>query len=336
MGIDLGTANTVVFVRGQGIVLREPSVVAMDKKTNKTLAIGEEAWKMVGRTPGNIIAVRPMKDGVIADFEMTEMMIRTFIQKASQRAHFARPRVLIGIPWGITSVEKRAVVDAARQAGAKETYLIEEPMAAAIGAGVPVGDPAGQMIIDIGGGTTEVAVISLGGIVVCQSVRVAGDEFDDAIVAHCRKNYNLLIGEHMAERVKTEIGSAFPFDEEKKLEVKGRDLLSGLPKTFTLSSAEIRDALMEPITTIIETVRITLEKTPPELSADLMDKGILLTGGGSLVWGLDKLLYEETKIPVRRANDPLSCVALGTGQVLEEIDKLMPIVASTITRSTLP
>ena len=332
MGIDLGTANTVVFVRGQGIVLREPSVIAIDKKTGKVMAIGEDAYKMVGRTPGNIIAVRPMKDGVIADFEMTQMMIRSFIEKACKKSKFLHPRILIGVPWGITSVVKRAVLDAALQAGSRETFLIEEPMAAAIGAGLPVGEPTGQMIIDIGGGTTEIAVISLGGMVVCQSIRVAGDEFDEAIISHCRKNYNLLIGERMAELVKFEIASAYPFEEEKNMEVKGRDLLSGLPKIFTISSAEIRDALSDSVSTIIDTLRMTLEKTPPELASDIMEQGILITGGGSLLKGLDKLITEETQIKVHKAADPLSCVALGTGVVLEEIDTLMPLVKSTISR----
>ncbi len=331
IGIDLGTANTVVFVHNEGIVFREPSVVALDKKTGEVMAIGREAHNMVGRTPGNIIAVRPMKDGVIADFTITEKMIRSFIQKVIKGSRIFKPRILIGIPWGITEVEKRAVIDAAMQAGAKTVFLIEEPMAAAIGAGLPIVDPKGYMVIDIGGGTTEVAVISLGGIVECKSVRVAGDEFNEAIIAHCRKNYNLLIGERMSEKVKIELGSAYPLDEEKELSVKGRDLLTGMPKNFTLSSAEIRDALVEPLYTIIEALRTTLEKTPPELSADIMDNGILLTGGGSLLYGLDQRLKEETGIPVHRAEDPLSSVALGTGQILEEIDTLLPVISSTIT-----
>lgn len=330
IGIDLGTANTVVFVRGKGIVLSEPSVVAVNQDTKKVVAVGEEARNMVGRTPGNIIAIRPMKDGVIADFETTETMIRTFINKAGTYTRLNRPRILIGVPWGITAVERRAVLESAISAGAFEPYLIEEPMAAAIGANIPVTEPEGNIIIDIGGGTTEVAVISLGGIVVCKSIRVAGDEFDDAIVSHCRKNYNLLIGERMAERVKIEIGSAFPYEEEKTMEVRGRDLITGLPRTFTLSSAEIRDALSEPISTIIDTLRTTLEKTPPELSSDIMDKGILLAGGGSLLYGLDKLIQEETELQVFLAEDPLSCVALGTGAVLEKMDTLMPAIQSTI------
>ena len=284
LGIDLGTANTVVFARGEGIILREPSVVAIDKNTRSVMAIGEEAYSMVGRTPGSIVAVRPMKDGVIADFEVTEKMIQAFIQKAKGRANrFGKIRVLIGVPWGITSVEKRAVFDAAMQSGVEDVFLIDEPMAAAIGANVPVTEPQGSMVIDIGGGTTEVAVISMSGIVTCKSIRIAGNEFDQSIISHCRKNYNLLIGERMAERVKIAIGSAFPFKEEISFTVRGRDLISGLPKTFTLSSYEIRDALAESVTAIIDTVRMTLEKTPPELSADIMEQGILMTGGSSLL-----------------------------------------------------
>jgi rod shape-determining protein MreB and related proteins len=330
IGIDLGTANTVVFVRGKGIVLREPSVVALDRKTNQVLAIGEEARSMVGRTPGNIIAVRPMKDGVIADFETTEAMIRAFIKKVVKGRFFTRPRVLIGIPYGITGVEKRAVLDAARSAGAKESYLIEEPMAAAIGAGVPIESPHGYMVIDIGGGTTEVAVISLGGIVVSESIRVAGDELDDAITAHCRKNYNLLIGERMAEKVKIRIGSAMPFSEEKKIDVTGRDLLTGMPKTFSISSYEVRDALAEPLSQILGTVRRTLERTPPELSSDILDQGLLLTGGGSLLYGLSKYFNQETDIKVIMADDPLSCVALGTGIVMEEMDDWLKVLRTSV------
>lgn len=330
IGIDLGTANTVVFVRGKGIVLNEPSVVAVNKDSRKVVAVGEEARNMVGRTPGNIIAIRPMKDGVIADFETTETMIRTFIDKTGDYAKLNRPRILIGVPWGITAVERRAVLESAMSAGASQPFLIEEPMAAAIGAGMPVTEPEGNIIIDIGGGTTEVAVISLGGIVECKSIRVAGDEFDEAIISHCRKNYNLLIGERMAERIKIEIGSAYPFEEERTMEVRGRDLITGLPRTFTLDSSEVRDALSESISTILDTLRITLEKTPPELSSDIMDKGILLAGGGSLLYGLDKLIQEETELKVRLADNPLACVALGTGQVLEKMDTLMPMIQSTI------
>jgi rod shape-determining protein MreB and related proteins len=330
MGIDLGTANTVVYVRGEGIVLREPSVVAMDTSSQSVMAIGEDAYSMVGRTPGNIVAVRPLKDGVIANFNITEKLVREFIKKACRGSRFAKPRILIGVPWGITDVEKRAVLDAAMQAGAKETLLIDEPMAAAIGANIRVTEPEGNMIIDIGGGTTEVAVISLGGIVICKSSRVAGDEFDECIISHCRKNYNLLIGERMAEKIKMEIGSAYPFEEDRTMEVRGRDLLSGLPKTFTLSSFEIRDALSEPVSAIVQTVRLALEKTPPELSADIMERGILMTGGGSLLHGLSQNIMEETEIPISKAEDPLSCVAMGTGKVLE--NKMISVVDSTISR----
>ena len=320
IGIDLGTANTVVYVKGHGITLREPSVVALDKSSHHILAIGEEARKMVGRTPGSIIAVRPMKDGVIADFEITEAMIRHFIKKVSKNYRFVRPRVLVGIPYGITNVEKRAVLDAARHAGAKESFLMEEPLAAAIGSDIDVQEPKGTMVIDIGGGTTEVAVISLGGIVVSESIRVAGDEFDDAIISHCRKQYNLLIGERMAEMVKIKIGSAAPFSKEKTIDVTGRDLLTGLPKTLTLSSYEIRDCLSEPMKTILNALRRTLERTPPELASDIIDSGILLTGGGALLYGLAKFFAEETQIPINMSDDPLSCVALGTGYVLEELE----------------
>ncbi|MGE4169759.1 MAG: rod shape-determining protein [Candidatus Margulisiibacteriota bacterium] len=331
IGIDLGTANTVVYVRGEGIVVREPSVVAIEKGSKRVMAIGSEAYLMVGRTPGDIIAVRPMKDGVIADFDITEKMIRAFVQKANSNNGFIKPRVLVGVPWGITEVEKRAVLDAALQAGAKETLLIEEPMAAAVGAGIAVAEAQGNMIIDIGGGTTEVAVISLGGIVVCKSIRIAGNEFDDAIISHCRKNYNLLIGERMAEQVKMEIGSAYPLKEEQTMEIRGRDLLTGLPRTFTVSSMEIRDALSECVSAIIDTVRITLEKTPPELSSDIMERGILMTGGGSFLQGLGRLITEETNIPIRMAEDPLSCVAIGTGQILED-PALLDLVSASISK----
>jgi rod shape-determining protein MreB and related proteins len=331
IGIDLGTANTVVYVRGEGIVVNEPSVVAIDKATRQVMAIGNDAYNMVGRTPGNIVSVRPMKDGVIADFDITEKMIREFIKKAQQTKGFRRPRVLIGVPWGITDVEKRAVLDASFQAGALETFLVDEPMAAAIGAGIAVNDPKGQMIIDVGGGTTEVAVISLGGIVTCRSIRTAGNELDEAIISHCRKNYNLLIGERMAERIKIEIGSAYPLDEELTLDVKGRDLLSGLPKTFTLSSYEIRDALAEQVLAIVDTLRMTLEKTPPELSADIMERGIVMTGGGSLLQGLMQHLMDETGIKITRVNDPLSCVAIGTGKILED-SELISRIGSTISK----
>lgn len=331
IGIDLGTRNTVVYVRGEGVVLSEPSMVALDTNTNAVMAIGNEAYNMVGRTPGNIIAVRPMKDGVIADFDVTEKMVSAFVEKTRARTHFVKPRILLGIPWGITSVEKRAVSDAAYRAGARESLLIEEPMAAAIGSGINVDSPVGHMIVDIGGGTTEVAVISLSGIVVCKSIRIAGDEFDEAIISHCRKNYNLLIGERMAEKVKIEIGSAAPFEKEKTIEVKGRDLVSGLPRTFTLSSYEIRDALSEPLNAIIETLRATLEVTPPELSADIIKNGIMITGGGSLLSGLDTQFAQETQIPIYRSADPLACVAIGTGKVLEDT-AFMSRISSTISK----
>ncbi len=326
LGIDLGTATTLVFARGEGIILCEPSVVAIDKNTNRPLAIGNEAKGMLGRTPANIVAVRPMRDGVIADFEITEMMLRHFINKSHNRGAFVRPRIVVGVPSGITGVEKRAVLDAAMHAGAREAYLVEEPMAAAIGANLPVSDAAGSMIVDIGGGTTEVAVLALGGIVVSRSIRVAGDEMDEAIVAHCRKNYNLLIGERTAEQIKIDIGSAYPLPEERTVEVRGRDLVTGLPKTLTLTSSEIRDALAEPVATVVDAVRITLEKTPPELAADIMDRGIVMAGGGSLLRGLDKHLAQETDMSVYVVDDPISCVAYGTGKILEEIDTLKKVL----------
>jgi rod shape-determining protein MreB len=326
LGIDLGTATTLVFARGEGIILCEPSVVAINKDNNKPLAFGNEAKGMLGRTPANIVAVRPMRDGVIADFEITEMMLRHFINKSHQRSAFVRPRIVVGVPSGITGVEKRAVLDAAMHAGAREAYLVEEPMAAAIGANLPVSEAQGSMIVDIGGGTTEVAVLALGGIVVSKSIRVAGDEMDEAIVSHCRKNYNLLIGERTAEQIKIDIGSAYPLPEEKTIEVRGRDLVTGLPKTLTLTSSEIRDALAEPVSMVVDAVRMTLEKTPPELSADIMDRGIVMAGGGSLLRGLDKYLAQETEMPVYVVDDPISCVAYGTGKILEEIDTLKKVL----------
>ncbi|MFH1389872.1 MAG: rod shape-determining protein [Candidatus Margulisiibacteriota bacterium] len=326
LGIDLGTATTLVFARGEGIILCEPSVVAINKDNNKPLAFGNEAKGMLGRTPANIVAVRPMRDGVIADFEITEMMLRHFINKSHQRSAFVRPRIVVGVPSGITGVEKRAVLDAAMHTGAREAYLVEEPMAAAIGANLPVSEAQGSMIVDIGGGTTEVAVLALGGIVVSKSIRVAGDEMDEAIVSHCRKNYNLLIGERTAEQIKIDIGSAYPLPEEKTIEVRGRDLVTGLPKTLTLTSSEIRDALAEPVSMVVDAVRMTLEKTPPELSADIMDRGIVMAGGGSLLRGLDKYLAQETEMPVYVVDDPISCVAYGTGKILEEIDTLKKVL----------
>ncbi|MGI6611258.1 MAG: rod shape-determining protein [Limnochordia bacterium] len=326
MGIDLGTANTLVYVKGRGVVVCEPSVVAMASQSNEVLAVGEEAKRMVGRTPGNIIAVRPLKDGVIADFDVTERMLRHFMNRAVKRRGFIRPRVLVGVPSGVTEVEKRAVIDATLSAGAKDARLIEEPMAAAIGAGLPVQEPTGNMIVDIGGGTTEVAVISLGGIVSHRSIRVAGDEMDEAIVQHVRRAYNLLIGERTAEEIKTVIGAANGQTEGRTMEVRGRDLVTGLPKTVTVTDDEVRDALAEPVTAIIEAVRMTLERTPPELAADIMDRGIVLAGGGALLRGIDRLLGEETGMPVHIAEDPVSSVALGTGIALEHYDVMQRVL----------
>ncbi|MEK9658050.1 MAG: rod shape-determining protein [bacterium] len=329
LGIDLGTANTLVFAQGNGVIIQEPSVVALDTKSNMVLAVGNEAKRMIGRTPGNVVAVRPLRDGVIADFDITETMLKFFIKRALNRKGVSlfKPRIIVGIPSGITGVEKRAVLDATYSAGAKEAYLIEEPMAAAIGAGLPVSDPAGSMIVDIGGGTTEVAVISLGGIVVAKSIRVAGDEMDEAIISHCRENYRLLIGERTAEEIKIQLGSAYEM-QDKSLEVKGRDLVSGLPKTFTVTCSEIREALKDPIRIIVDGIRSTLEKTPPELSSDIMDRGIMLAGGGALLMGLDKHIHVETQIGVSIASDPLKCVAMGTGHALDEIDVLKKVLMS--------
>ncbi len=324
LAIDLGTANTLIYVRGQGIVLSEPSVVAVQKSgnTKRVLAVGKEAKEMLGRTPGSIVAIRPMKDGVIADFEVTEAMLRHFIQKVHNRKALVRPRIMICVPYGITEVEKRAVRESAESAGAREIYLIEEPMAAAIGAGLPITEPSGNMIVDIGGGTTEVAVISLAGIVYSQSVRVAGDKMDEAIIQYLKRKHNLLIGERTAERIKVTVGNAYPSDEMEIMEVKGRDQLAGVPKTLEVNSDEIREAIVEPVNQIVEGVRVALERTPPELAADIVDRGIVLTGGGALLRGLDTLLREETGLPVLVAEDPLSCVVLGSGKALEEIDTL--------------
>jgi rod shape-determining protein MreB len=333
MGIDLGTANSLIYVKGKGIVLTEPSVVAIQKGTSNVLAVGNEAKRMLGRTPGNILAIRPLKDGVIADFEITESMLRYFITKVHNRKALVRPRIVVAVPSGITEVEKRAVKDSALHAGAREVFLIEEPMAAAIGVGLPVQEPAGNMIIDIGGGTTEVAIISLAGIVFSKSVRVGGDEMDDAIIQYLKRTYNLMIGERSAENVKIAIGSAYPLPEELSIEVKGRDLVSGLPKTIVINSEEIRGALLETISTIIEAVRISLERCPPELAADLVDRGLILAGGGSLLRGIDRLLSEETGLPVNVADDPLSAVALGTGRVLDELDFLKKIIVSDNVRA---
>jgi len=317
MGIDLGTANTLVYVRGQGIVLSEPSVVAINKDTGKVRAVGNEGKNMIGRTPGNIVAIRPMKDGVIADFEVTEEMLRYFIHKVHNRKRLVWPRVAVCVPSGITAVEKRAVTESAMQAGAKKVYTIEEPMAAAIGAGLPVQEPQGCMIVDIGGGTTEVAVISLGGIVFCRSVRVAGDEMDQAIIQHLKRTYNMMIGERTAEEIKIAIGSAFPLKDELEMQVKGRDQVLGLPKILTITSEEIREALHEPVSAIVEAVRLTLDRTPPELSADIVDRGVVLAGGGALLRGLDQLLSKDTGLHVSVVEDPLTAVVLGTGKYLE-------------------
>ncbi|MDO8806256.1 MAG: rod shape-determining protein [Elusimicrobiota bacterium] len=322
IGIDLGTANTLVYVKGKGIVLREPSVVAIDKNRRKVLAVGAEAKLMLGRTPSNIVAVRPLRNGVIADFELTQELIKYFIRKVHNRRSLLHPRIVIGIPSGITEVEKRAVQESAEQAGAREVQLIEEPMAAAIGSDLPVSEPHASMICDIGGGTTEVAVISLGGMVVAKSIDVAGDEMDECIVQYFRRKHNLVIGETTAEEVKIQIGSVFPLKEEKTIEVKGRDQAKGLPKTILVTSEEIRQALMEPVQLIVDVIKQVLEATPPELSADLVDRGMVLAGGGSLLRGFPELIRQETELPVHRAADPLSCVALGCGKYLEELDKI--------------
>ena len=330
IGIDLGTATTLVYVKGQGVVLCEPSVVAIDKFTNQILAVGEEAKRMLGRTPGNIIATRPMKDGVIADFDITEAMLRYFIRKVHRKNRIVSPRVVIAVPSGITEVEKRAVKDSAERAGARNpVYLVEEPIAAAIGVGLPIHEPSGNMVIDIGGGTTEIAVISLSGIVFSKSIRIGGDEFDDAIMMHLKKSYNLMIGERTAEEIKIRIGSAYPMQEETTLDVKGRDILAGLPKTITITSEEIREALSEPLSTILEAVRIALERTPPELSADLIDRGLILAGGGALLRGLDKLISEETGLPVHVADDPLTAIALGTGRYLTDFHLLKRLAVNS-------
>ncbi|MBI1390819.1 MAG: MreB/Mrl family cell shape determining protein [bacterium] len=329
LGIDLGTANTLVYAKGEGIVLCEPSVVAIVKGTNQVLAVGSEAKNMLGRTPGNIVAIRPMKDGVIADFEVTEAMLRYFINKVHNRTRMVNPRIMIAVPSGITSVERRAVKDSAISAGAREVMLIEEPMAAAIGAGLPVAEASGNMIVDIGGGTTEVAVISLSGLVVSRSLRVAGDELDEAIISHIKKSYNLMIGERTSEMIKIGIGSAKKIGEDQNIDIKGRDLINGLPKTVKITSEEIRECLQEPISSIIETVKAALEDTPPELAADIMERGIMLAGGGSLLRGLDQLLADETGLPVHVAEDPLTCVAMGTGKALDEMDRLRSVIQTT-------
>ncbi|MCM3876114.1 MAG: rod shape-determining protein [Thermoanaerobaculia bacterium] len=325
LAIDLGTANTLVFAEGRGIVVREPSIVAVNRITNKVEAVGSAAKEMLGRTPGNIVAIRPMKDGVIADFEVTERMLDYFIKKAHGRSLFVRPKIVISVPSDITQVEKRAVKDSALQAGASEVFIVEQAMAAAIGAGLPITEPTGNMIVDIGGGTTDVAVISLAGIVYSKSVRVASNEMDEAIIQYIKRKYNLLIGERTAEAIKIEIGSAYPLDEPISMEIKGRDLVEGVPKTLNLTDAEVREALAETVGIILDAVRVALEKTPPELSADIMDKGIVLTGGGSMLKNLDRRLREETGLPIATAEDPLSSVALGTGAMLADVDLLRKI-----------
>ncbi|MDD2586566.1 MAG: rod shape-determining protein [Syntrophomonadaceae bacterium] len=329
MGIDLGTANTLVHLKGKGVVLREPSVVAIQSDTGNVLAVGDEAKQMIGRTPGNIVAIRPMKDGVIADFDVTQAMLKYFINRAlGQRTPLIRPRVVISIPTGCTTVEERAVREAALQGGAKEAYLIEEPMAAAIGAGLPVHEPTGNLIVDIGGGTTEVAVISLGGVVTAKSVRVAGDNMDQDIIQHLKKNYSLLIGERTAEDIKISIGSALWDGPEEFYEVRGRDLISGLPKTIKVSCLEIQQALSETVEHIIDGIRVCLEKTPPELASDIIDRGIVMAGGGALLKGLDKLISQETNMPVYACEEPLLAVAMGTGKVLENIEILKRVLIS--------
>ena len=330
LAIDLGTANTLIYVKGEGIVCNEPSVVAVQKEAGarggrRVLAVGAEAKKMVGRTPGNIVAIRPLKDGVIADFEITEAMLRYFIQKIHNRKTLVRPRIIICVPFGITEVEKRAVRESAESAGAREVYLVEEPMAAAIGAGLPITEPTGNMVVDIGGGTTEVAVISLSGIVFSKSVRVGGDKMDEAIVQYIKRKYNLLVGERTAELIKITIGSAYPGAELQTMEIKGRDLVAGVPKTVEITDEEIRDSLLEPINQIVEAVRIGLERTPPELASDIVDKGIVLSGGGAQLKNLDVLLREETGLPVMVCENPQLAVVLGTGKVLDELSLLREI-----------
>jgi rod shape-determining protein MreB len=328
MAVDLGTANTLVYVRGRGIMLNEPSVVALNSQTREILAVGTEAKRMLGRTPDAITAIRPMRDGVIADFESTEQMLRIFIQRVHRRRYFTKPRLVVCVPSGITSVEQRAVKEAGYQAGARRVYIIEEPMAAAIGASLPVHEATGNMIVDIGGGTTEVAVISLGGIVTSMSIRTAGDDLDASIISWFKKEYSLMLGERTAEEIKVELGSAFPLPEEPEAEIRGRDLVSGLPRTITVSSAEVRQAIEEPLHSIVDAVRVTLDKTPPELAGDIMDRGLVLTGGGALLRGLDDRLRHETGMPVHIADDPLHSVAMGAGKCVEEFEALHQVLVS--------
>lgn len=329
IGIDLGTANTLVYVKGRGILIDEPSVVAVDRDQKSPLAVGLEAKQMLGRTPGNIVAIRPMKDGVIADFDTTQTMLKYFIHKAASRRAPFRPRIIISIPSGVTGVERRAVQDAALQAGAREAHVIEEPMAAAIGAGLPVEEPTGSMVVDIGGGTTEVAIISLGGLVTAKSIRVAGDELDEAIVQYVKRTYNMLIGERTGEEIKMTIGSAYPTGEEDSMEVRGRDLVTGLPRTLRVTSEEIRKAINEPVSAILDAIKITLENTPPELAADIMDRGIVMTGGGALLKGLDLLISKETGMPVHVADEPLLCVVKGCGKCLDNLDILKRVARNS-------
>jgi rod shape-determining protein MreB and related proteins len=326
MAVDLGTANTLVYVRGRGIVLNEPSVVALNTNNGQIVAVGVEAKRMIGRTPGNIVAVRPLKDGVIADFDVTERMLRYFIQKVHKRGYFAKPRLVVAVPSGITGVEQSAVKEAGHQAGARRVYIIEEPMAAAIGAGLPINEPTGNMVVDIGGGTTEVAVISLGGIVTSQSIRIGGDEMDQAIITFGKKEYSLMLGERTAEEIKIALGSAYPADDEPSAEIRGRDLVSGLPKTVVISAAEVRRAIEEPLNLIIDAIKTTLDKCPPELAGDVMDRGIALTGGGSLLRGLESRIREETGMPVQVADNPLDSVVLGTGKCVEDFETLRQVL----------
>ena len=326
MAVDLGTANTLVYVRGRGIVLNEPSVVALNTNNGQIVAVGAEAKRMIGRTPGNIVAVRPLKDGVIADFDVTERMLRYFIQKVHRRTRMAKPRIVVAVPSGITGVEQSAVKEAGHQAGARKVYIIEEPMAAAIGAGLPVSEPTGNMVVDIGGGTTEVAVISLGGIVTSQSIRIGGDEMDQAIISFGKKEHSLMLGERTAEEIKVALGSAFPAADEPQAEIRGRDLVSGLPKTVVISAAEVRRAIEEPLNLIIDAVRSTLDKCPPELAGDVMDRGIAVTGGGALLRRLDQRIREETGMPVHIADRPLESVVVGTGKCVEDFDTLRQVL----------
>lgn len=322
IGVDLGTANVLIYIKGKGVVLREPSVVAVDRDTNRVLAVGEDARRMIGRTPGNIVAIRPLREGVISDYDITEAMLRYFIEKVTGRSFVFRPRIMICVPSGVTMVEQRAVQEAAEQAGARRTFLIEEPLAAALGAGLDISEAYGCMVVDIGGGTTDVAVISLGGIVASDSLRTAGDSFDEAIIDYVKRTFNLMIGERTAEDIKVSIGAAFQGARNGKMEVKGRDMLSGLPKLVEVTTDQVAEALREPVTKIVECVKKVLEECPPELAADIMDRGIVLTGGGAMLYGLDDLIHRETRIPVGLADDALSCVALGTGKALDNIDKL--------------